>query len=164
MHAQTATDLAPADETRTYTVALGFAAYYSAHVTVEAASPEQACELAIANDDPSWRSIDHCGDTFVDCIGIGEGEPWQNPEQAEVPARFTEIATHAGAGRTLLSVDSRERAVILAALRLWQQCPEERDTLHNLCALVSVATDCGRFEALKGAEIDALCERLNGAG
>jgi hypothetical protein len=78
-----------------YTVQCGYAAYWANTQIVEAESPEEACEKAIeaANGDPVWRSVDDVGDTFVDAIREGEGDPWDGP--CAVPERFSERALHA---------------------------------------------------------------------
>lgn len=55
------------------------------------------------------------------------------------------------------SLNDRERATILAALRYWQREAWRMDT----DAEWKVATDEGRLEALSKNEIDALCEKLN---
>ncbi len=81
----------------TYTVQCGFADYYANTVTVTANSLEEALETAItkANAEPSWRPIDHCGDTFIDAIAKGdETDPW-GPAALPVPHAFTEAALHA---------------------------------------------------------------------
>lgn len=79
---------------RTYTVQCGYAAYYANTVTVEAETLDAALEKAIAaaNDDPSWKAIDHCGDTFVDAVAEGANtDPWHDFASAlPIPARFTE--------------------------------------------------------------------------
>lgn len=75
-----------------YTVQCGYAGYYAQTVTVEAETPEAACEAAIlrANDRDSWKNLDHCGDTFVDALTEGENtDPW-GPESLPVPFAFTE--------------------------------------------------------------------------
>lgn len=79
-----------------YTVQAAYASYYANTVSVEADTPEQAIEKAIeeANDDPNWKSLDHCGDTFVDAICIGrDADPWNDETGLPVPARFTEASS-----------------------------------------------------------------------
>ena len=64
---------------RSFTVQCGFAAYYANTVVLEAADPDEACRLAIdlANQSDGWKSVDHCGPTFVDAIAEGgEVDPW----------------------------------------------------------------------------------------
>lgn len=58
-----------------WTVQCGYAAYYANTVTVEAATLDEALEKAIvvANDDPSWKALDHCGPTFIDAVAEGAG-------------------------------------------------------------------------------------------
>jgi hypothetical protein len=53
----------------------------------------------------------------------------------------------------LVTLDDRELATILAALRLWQG-GKELD-VH------SILTDCGRLDPLTVKEIDNLCAYLN---
>ena len=79
--------------TKPFTVQCGFAAYHANTVSVEAETLEEALEKAIevANDDPNWKSVDHCSSTFVDAFCIGRDEdPWDGDKSLPVPARFTE--------------------------------------------------------------------------
>lgn len=76
-----------------YTVQAAYASYYANTVTVEADTPEQALDRAIeqANDDPLWKSVDHCGDTFVDAFCVGrDADPFHRDAGLPVPPRFTE--------------------------------------------------------------------------
>ena len=71
----------------------GYPAYYGNTVTVEADTLDQALEKAIevANQDPNWKSVDHCGPTHVDAYCLGRDEdPWDRDKSLPVPARFTE--------------------------------------------------------------------------
>ena len=75
-----------------YTVQAAYAGYFANTVSVEANSLEEALEKAIevANQDPNWKSVDHCGATFVDACCMGRDEdPWDD-RYLPVPARFTE--------------------------------------------------------------------------
>lgn len=89
-----------------FTVQCGCPAYYGNTVSVEADTLEEALEKAIekANDDPGWKSVDHCGPTFIDACRVGRDEdPWDRDASLPVPARFTEkreppVVTLAGAG------------------------------------------------------------------
>ena len=79
--------------TKQFTVQCGFAAYHANTVSVEAETLEEALEKAIetANDDPNWKSLDHCGPTHVDAYCMGRDEdPWDDEKSLPVPARFTE--------------------------------------------------------------------------
>ena len=79
--------------TRQFTVQCGFAAYHANTVSVEAETLEEALEKAIevANQDPNWKSVDHCRPTHVDACCIGRDEdPWDRDKSLPVPARFTE--------------------------------------------------------------------------
>ena len=79
--------------TKQFTVQCGFAAYHANTVSVEAETLEEALEKAIemANQDPNWRSVDHCGASFVDACCMGRDEdPWDKNRSLPVPARFTE--------------------------------------------------------------------------
>lgn len=62
-----------------WTVQVGATLYQANVLTIEASSPEEACERAIdeANTEDGWKSIDHCGPTFVDALAPGDVEsPW----------------------------------------------------------------------------------------
>ena len=79
--------------TKQYTVQCGFAAYHANTVSVEAETLEEALEKAIevANQDPNWKPVDHCGSSFVDACCIGRDEdPGDRDKSLPVPARFTE--------------------------------------------------------------------------
>ena len=76
-----------------YTVQVCYPAYHANTVSVEAETLEEALEKAIeaANDDPHWKSLDHCGPTHVDACCMGRDEdPWDGDKSLPVPARFTE--------------------------------------------------------------------------
>lgn len=79
---------------KSWTVQCGYAAYYANTVTVEAETLDAALEKAIAeaNDDACWKSLDHCGDTFVDAAAEGaDADPWRGLASAlAIPDRFTE--------------------------------------------------------------------------
>ena len=79
--------------TKPFTIQCGFAAYHANTVSVEAETLEEALEKAIevANQDPNWKSVDHCSSTFVDAYCMGRDEdPWDRDKSLPVPARFTE--------------------------------------------------------------------------
>ena len=79
--------------TKQFTVQCGFAAYHANTVSVEADTLEEALEKAIevANQDPNWKSVEHCNSTFVDACCMGRDEdPWDRDRSLPVPARFTE--------------------------------------------------------------------------
>ena len=77
-----------------WTAQCGYAAYYANTVTVEADTLDDALNKAItaANEDASWKSLDHCGPTFVDAVAEGvDADPWRDHVSAlPVPERFTE--------------------------------------------------------------------------
>ena len=76
-----------------FTVQCGYAGAFANTVSVEAETPEKALEKAIeaANQDPNWKSIDHCGPTHVHAYCVGRDEdPWDRDKSLPVPARFTE--------------------------------------------------------------------------
>ena len=79
--------------TNQFTVQCGFAAYHANTVSVEAETLEEALEKAIevANQDPNWKSVDHCTSTYIDACCMGRDEdPWDRGRSLPVPARFTE--------------------------------------------------------------------------
>ena len=76
-----------------YTVQAGYAGYFANTVSVEAETLDEALEKAIAaaNDDPNWKSVDHCGPTYVDACCVGRDEdPWDDGKSLPLPTRFTE--------------------------------------------------------------------------
>ena len=76
-----------------YTVQCGYAGYFANTVSIEADTLEEALEKAVeaANQDPNWKSVDHCGATFVDAYCMGrDGDPWDDGKSLPVPPRFTE--------------------------------------------------------------------------
>jgi hypothetical protein len=48
--------------------------------------------IETANNDAAWKSIDHCGPTFIDAAVEGsDADPWRGPESAlAIPAHFME--------------------------------------------------------------------------
>ncbi len=54
-----------------------------------------------------------------------------------------------------MKLSLEERATILAALRLWQHCPDCRDERY-----MDIATDDGSLIALTDDRIDELCENI----
>ena len=76
-----------------FTVQCAYAGLFANTVSVEAETPDEALEKAIeaANQDPNWKSVDHCGPTHVDAYCMGRDEdPWDDDKSLPVPARFTE--------------------------------------------------------------------------
>jgi hypothetical protein len=77
-----------------WTVQCGYAAYYANTVTVEADTLDDALDMAItaANEDASWKSLDHCGPTFIDAVAEGvDVDPWRDHVSVlPVPECFTE--------------------------------------------------------------------------
>lgn len=76
-----------------FTVQCSYAGYYANTVTVEAETLEEALRRAIetANDSDAWRSLDHCGHTFVDAACEGaDADPWAADTALPIPDRFTE--------------------------------------------------------------------------
>ena len=75
-----------------FTVACSYADYLTATVTVEAETPEQAFEAAIARADATsaWNKSDPSGDPFIAAYAEGEdADPWGD-EALPVSGRFTE--------------------------------------------------------------------------
>ena len=69
------------------------------------------------------------------------------------------------AAEAMSSLDEREHATVLAALRFWQRnAVIDRDE-RDACAIPEedIATDGGSVEILTSSEIDDLCERMNNA-
>lgn len=79
---------------RPFTVQCGFAAYCANTVVVEAVDAGEACRLAIeaANQSDGWKSVDHCGPTFVEALAEGQdADPWtMTGSVLPVPAEFAE--------------------------------------------------------------------------
>ena len=77
-----------------WTVQCGYAGYFANTVAVEAETLEAALEKAIetANDDADgWRSLDHCGPTFVYAAAEGaDADPWDAASALPIPDRFAE--------------------------------------------------------------------------
>lgn len=97
----------PSASARPWTVQCSYAAFYCTTVVVEAATPDEACEraLAAANDSSNWKSLDHCGDTFVDALAPGEDVNLWGPTSSVVPVPplFSEAASSpAGADLVVL--------------------------------------------------------------
>ena len=79
--------------TRPFTVQCGYAGYYANTVTVEADTLDEALAQAIeaAERSDAWRTLDHCGDTFVAAVCEGtDADPWAPEAALPVPERFTE--------------------------------------------------------------------------
>ena len=72
-----------------YTVQCGYAGYFANTVTVEADTLDEALEKAVAAanaDGDGWRSIDHCGPTFVDAACKGrDADPWDYGAALPIP-------------------------------------------------------------------------------
>jgi hypothetical protein len=60
-------------------------------------------------------------------------------------------------GDDAMNLTREEEATILAALRWYQETPQDKIPLR----IVDIATDCGALIALGDGAIDDLCERLN---
>ena len=80
---------------KAWTVQCCYAGYFANTVVVEAETLEAALERAIrtANaDGDGWRSIDHCGPTFVQAAAeSADADPWNAYESAlPIPDRFAE--------------------------------------------------------------------------
>lgn len=64
-------------------------------------------------------------------------------------------------GPTMMQLDQRELATVLAALRYWQRLLERGSSISQQVTSDAIATDDGQVEPLTADEIDALCERIN---
>lgn len=78
-----------------YTVQCAYAGYFANTVVVEAKTLESALEKAVetANADADgWRSLDHCGPTFVRAAAEGaDADPWSGAASVlPIPDRFAE--------------------------------------------------------------------------
>ena len=76
-----------------YTIQAGYAAYFANTVTLQAQTLDEALEKAIelANEDPGWKSVDHCGPTYIDACCIGkDADPWDYDASLPIPEKFTE--------------------------------------------------------------------------
>ena len=78
-----------------YTVQCGYAGYFANTVVVEAQTLEAALEKAVETANAAgdgWRSLDHCGPTFVQAAAEGaNADPWSGYESAlPIPDRFVE--------------------------------------------------------------------------
>ena len=108
----------------------------------------------IGNTEVNWdgqRPIKSAGGrVFVD----SDGELWREQElisgerDASQPGPDEDV---------LVTLTARELGTVLAALRHWQ-----RNEDRGMTDEYDIATDEGKFAAVEGAEIDTLCERLNG--
>jgi len=132
------------------------------------AGPEEPlrCQLLDCLRDlaKGWQSVTIQPDGRVTIIqGDGITKTLLPPKPAATPA------TSAAAGQTiaarheptLLRVDARELATILAALR-YHQAENLQDTAAIADQAISdIASDGGTLKPLHSAEIDQLCQRLN---
>lgn len=79
---------------KTFTMQLGYAAYYFREEVVQAETLEEALDKAVAqaNDSPHWSSTDTTGNTFVDAVAEGDHlDLWaDNVAQLPFPSRFAE--------------------------------------------------------------------------
>lgn len=110
-----------------YTIQCLFPTWSSNTVTVEADTVDEACEKAIteANDDgDSWKSLDDCGDTFVQRIVEGDhdgdaypykpGTDWKTPgynivDSLPIPAKHSEHPERELAGKLLAALKDLQR-------------------------------------------------------
>ena len=78
-----------------YTVQCGYAGCFANTVVAEAETLEAALEKAVETADADadgWRSLDHCGPTFVQAAAEGaDANPWDGAASAlPIPDRFAE--------------------------------------------------------------------------
>jgi hypothetical protein len=82
---------------KTFTVQLGYAAYYFREEVVTAETLEEALDQAVtqANQSPHWSATDTTGNTFVDAVAEGDHfDLWSDDvQQLSIPPRFTEEGT-----------------------------------------------------------------------
>ncbi len=121
-----------------WTVQCGYPAYYANTVTVEAGSPEEACARAIeaANECDGWKSIDHCGSTFVDALAPGDvNSPWNSETYTSilpVPAKHREGGDAAVAARECIAFVERVAAYRRSTDRDEHGQPYQLDTSNRL--------------------------------
>ena len=159
--------------TRPWTVQCSYAAYYANTVVVEAVSPMEACALAIeaANESDGWKSLDHCGPTFVDALSPGQdADPWMNSGSvAPVPDVFTEageaptivVAVADGAVRDtrivgsgaplrLIVLDAPDGAAVRTAIAALGRAPRLPARFQPPSALPEVAPEPARERSYHG--------------
>lgn len=132
-----------------YTIQCCFAAYSANTVTVDGAtSLEEACARAIeeANASDGWKTIDHCGSTFVAAAAPGDVDgPWCRETCRSVllvPAPYAEGGAAAVAARECVAFVER----VAASMRRRNDRPGRRrarrdraDHLELLDALIAEA-------------------------
>jgi hypothetical protein len=118
--------------------------------TYEAETVEEACKMAVAdqNWDSSKNDYDSCRPEYIS--GIWKGEDAHVGDNIELPAGFPREISMA------TQLNERELATILASLRYWQ-----REGYMSGGHEHEIASNGGLIEPLFSAEIDDLCERLN---
>ena len=74
-----------------FTVALCFPDYCANTVTVEGETLDDALQKALVkgnNDGDGWKRCDEAGETFVDAVCEGEGDPWDKDAAIPVPPLY----------------------------------------------------------------------------
>ena len=128
------------------------------HVAVEADSPEEAVDEIMAATDSEAnftqsKYADDCDGYLVDEVdAVGQLlESYAlGPDGRQERRRY--------------SMNDRQHAMILAALRYYRQNGRSSFPAPAESDIWDIATNGGKFSALDDAEIDSLCEELNFGG
>ena len=130
-----------------WTVQVGTTLYQANVLTIEASSAEEACERAVeeANTADGWKSIDHCGPTFVDALAPGDVEsPWSAHAPTSVlpvPGPYLEGGEERRAARESHAFVTRVAAYLASPPRprRFRRSRRDADRLDLLNALIAEA-------------------------
>lgn len=149
---------------RMYRVGLRQDAWQHYTALVHAVSAKEACEAAMDRYNGEENGVDLVKEDIstYDDVSCEPEDDVELIEEEDEEQAWDEHAASVEAEKnppTLVGFDGRQLATVLAALRSWQQgghCIADE--------LMDVATNCGDYDILDDAEIDALCERMNLGG